>query len=135
MEKKITKETVQAMQADYDGGMTLREISKKYGVYTKAVSRCVVHKPHHVTPRKEGVPIGFITLDEVRKKRDSLREGDKVEIPLVQYDDDLNQIGRRLEECTVKHVSNRVVRLQRRNGMTVDHTTVELCMLDRGVMI
>lgn len=81
--------------------------------------------------REEALQDAAITPAEVRAKRELLFIGQRIQVPILQYNDKGAQVGVRMERCTVEHKSIHVVVLRRKNGMMVHTTYVELVMQDR----
>lgn len=76
-----------------------------------------------------------ITPQELEAKRTSLHKGDIVILPVMQYGDDLTEVGYKKERRVVEIISRYLVVFRRANGMRESRTFVELCQMDRGVRV
>lgn len=87
--------------------------------------------PWKADARREALQDAAITPDEIRAKRESLFIGQRIQVPILQYNEVGAQIGTRPEWCVVEYKSVHVVVLRRKNGMMAHTTYVELVMQDR----
>lgn len=73
-----------------------------------------------------------ITQEELAAYRASLRAGGKMDLMVMQYDDDGTQMGYKKERCQIEHVSRHTVVFRRPNGRPEHRTIVELCQAERS---
>jgi hypothetical protein len=142
--KAVTEEMIDQMQRDRDDGMDIHSISRKYGISQPSVcgyTESPKKRKHLEEAQKRGncfvlrngrvmIPI---TPEEIEAKRASLRVGERMGLPVMQYDDSGLQLGWKVERCRVEHVSRHVVVFRRPNGRPEHRTVVELCQAGRKV--
>lgn len=127
---KVTEEIQKSMQADRDSGMDLGSIAVKYGLSTKNVEKYTFNRSARTTPQRTlNHPI---TQEQLAAYRTGLRVGSKMNLLVMQYDDDGTQVGYKNEQCRIEHVSRHTVVFRRPNGRPEHRTIVELCQAERS---
>lgn len=129
--KKITGGTVAAMRKDRNNGMLVAEIAVKYGISETRASQYTKGPDIRRGSRARNA-LNPITPEELAEFRAGLHPGSRIDLPVMQYDDEGKQTGFKKEKCRIEHVSRHTVVFRRPNGRPEHRTIVELCQMGRS---